>query len=172
MRKLLRVIVDVSGAIACTLLVCMVFVMFAAIVLRQFGVLLPGHEEITTFAMVGMAFLGLPLTYRSGAQVRVETLLNRVSTPRRRRLDLWCTAAGAVVCFAFSYYAFWLFWDSWRFGDVSEGLLAVPRWIPQLPMLLGLVIFSLALLEDFLALLAGRKASFEAGATQGSVQVE
>ncbi len=172
MRKLLRVIVEASGAIACLLLAGMVLVLFAAIVLRQFGVLLPGHEEITTFAMVGMAFLGLPVAYRSGAHVRVETLLTRVSPQGRRRFDTGCVAVGAAVCLAFSYYAFWLCWDSWRFGDVSEGLLAIPRWIPQLPVFLGLLLFSLALLADLVALLGGGTASFEAASGQGATQSE
>jgi len=172
MRKLLRVIVDASEGVACALLAGMVIVLFAAIVLRQLGVLLPGHEEITTFAMVGMAFLGLPVAYRSGAHVRVETLLARVSSRARRRFDAWCIAVGAAVCLAFTYYAFWLWWDSWRFGDVSEGLLAVPRWIPQLPMFLGLLTLSLALLEDLVALRGGGTPSFEAAAGQGATQSE
>ena len=76
MRKILDLAIGAAALLACLLLVAMVMVTFATIVLRPFQVLVSGHEEIATFAMVGMAFLGLPYTYRTGAHVRVETLLN------------------------------------------------------------------------------------------------
>lgn len=150
----------------------MVVVTFATIALRPFEVLIPGHEEIATFAMVGMAFLGLPYAYRTGAHVRVETLLNQLSQQNRARMDRWCVLAAFVICVAFAYYAFWLVLDSYVFGDVSEGLLAIPRWIPQLPILLGLTLFGLALIDDFLVLVRGGKASFEIAQEHGATQAE
>ena len=160
MRKLLNVAVNAAGIAAGLLLVAMVVVMFAAIVLRQLGILLPGHEEITTFAMVGMAFLGLPYAYRTGAHVRVETLLTRVPAPLQRKLDTWSVAVAMLICAAFCYFVLRLAWDSYVFGDVSEGLLAIPRWIPQLPMFVGLALFALSLLDDLVALSRGRAPSF------------
>jgi TRAP-type C4-dicarboxylate transport system permease small subunit len=73
---------------------------------------------------------------------------------------------------AFIYYAFWLVLDSYVFGDVSEGLLAIPRWIPQLPIVIGLTLFALALIEDFLVLARGGKASFEINQEHGATQAE
>lgn len=167
MRKLLHVAVAAAGLVACVLLVAMGVVIFAAIVLRQFGMLIPGNEEIATFAMVGMAFLGLAYVYRAGGHVRVETLLSRLSQPVRVRVNIACVAVAFVICTAFAYFAFGLVRDSYVFGDVSEGLLAIPRWIPQLPVLIGLVLLALTLLEDLLLLLRGGKASFEVAAQDG-----
>ena len=161
MRKILDRTIGGAAVLACLLLVAMVVATFATIVLRPFGVLVSGHEEIATFAMVGMAFLGLPYAYRTGAHVRVETLLNRLS---QRPGQGWTPGAcwpPCVICAAFTYFAFWLVFNSYVFGDVSEGLLSIPRWIPQLPIVLGLVLFALALLDDLMILLQGGKASFE-----------
>jgi len=167
MRKLLHVMITAAALVACLLLVAMVVIMLAAIVLRQFGMLIPGNEEIATFAMVGMAFLGLAYVYRTGGHVRVETLLTRLSQPVRTRVNVACVAVAFVICTAFAYFAFGLVRDSYVFGDVSEGLLAIPRWIPQLPVLIGLVLLALTLLDDLLLLLRGDKASFEVPAQDG-----
>lgn len=172
MRKILDLTIGAAAFLACLLLATMVVVTFATIALRPFEVLIPGHEEIATFAMVGMAFLGLPYAYRTGAHVRVETLLNQLSQQNRARMDRWCVLAAFVICVAFAYYAFWLVLDSYVFGDVSEGLLAIPRWIPQLPILLGLTLFGLALIDDFLVLVRGGKASFEIAQEHGATQAE
>jgi TRAP-type C4-dicarboxylate transport system permease small subunit len=160
-RALLHVAVSAAAVLASLLLVTMVVVMFAAIVLRYFGILVPGHEEIATFAMVGMAFLGLPYAYRTGAHVRVETLLNRLPMSARRPVNIWCIGAALATCLAFAFYAILLAWDSWMFGDVSEGLLAIPRWIPQAPLAIGLVLFALTLLDDLVVLMGRGTASFE-----------
>jgi TRAP-type C4-dicarboxylate transport system permease small subunit len=55
---------------------------------------------------------------------------------------------------------------------VSEGLLAIPRWIPQLPIVIGLALFALALVEDFLVLWRGGKASFEVNQEHTATQAE
>jgi TRAP-type C4-dicarboxylate transport system permease small subunit len=169
MRRVLDVAISTAAVLACLLLVTMVVATFATIVLRPLGVLISGHEEIATFAMVGMAFLGLPYAYRTGAHIRVETLLNRLPMRARARMDIWCVLAALVICGAFSYFAFWLVLDSYVFGDISEGLLSIPRWIPQLPILLGLVLFALALIDDLVMLSQGGKLSFEAAAQEQSV---
>ena len=46
--------------------------------------------------------------------------------------------------------------ESWVFGDVSQGLLAVPLWIPQLSMAVGMVLLAVALVERLLRRLTGR----------------
>lgn len=169
MRRILDRTIDGAAVLACLLLMLMVVATFVTITLRPFGVLIAGHEEIATFAMVGMAFLGLPYAYRTGAHVRVETLLNRLPLRVRARLDAWCVLAALLICAAFSYFSFWLVFDSYAFGDISEGLLSIPRWIPQLPILLGLVLFALALFHDLLILWQGGKPSFETAAQDQTV---
>ncbi len=46
--------------------------------------------------------------------------------------------------------------DSWRFGDLSPGLLAVPIWIPQSVMLAGLTILTIAFVDELALILKGR----------------
>lgn len=172
MRRLLQLTIDAAGVLACALLAAMVVVMLTAIVLRQFGMLMPGSEEIATFSMVGMAFLGLPSAYRSGAHVRVETLVSRLSTSGRTRMNIWCVSVAIPICAVFFYFTFGMVHDSFEFGDVSEGLLAIPKWIVQTPVLIGLALLTMALLDDLTALSRGETASFDKPPQDGASQAE
>ena len=53
--------------------------------------------------------------------------------------------------------------DSWRFGDLSPGLLAIPFWIPQSVMLAGCVILTIAFLDETVLVLRGQKPGFASG---------
>jgi hypothetical protein len=39
-------------------------------------------------------------------------------------------------------------WDAWRFGERANGVLAVPLWIPQSGMALGLVVLTVAFIDE------------------------
>ena len=160
MRRLLHRLIDVAGVVAGLLLLTMVAVMFLTIIMRQFGALFAGSEEIATFSMVGLAFLGLPSVYRAGMHIRVETLYRFLSDSRQRAADVFCVIVAILVCLVLIYFSAYLVWDSLRFGDTSFGLLAMPLWIPQLPIPLGLTLLALALLDDLVQLLRGGEASF------------
>ena len=45
--------------------------------------------------------------------------------------------------------------ESWTYNDVSQGIVAVPLWIPQSAMVLGSVLFALAFAERTLRLILG-----------------
>ena len=172
MRSALSACIKLFNIMACVLLLAMVVVMFLAIVMRQFGVLIPGSEEIATFSMVGVAFLGLPGVYTAGMHVRVETLYSRLAAPRQKALDIWCLAVAIAVCRVFAYFTGLLAWDSYRLGDAAFGLLAIPLWIPQLPMPLGLGLLILVMLDDIVRLVNGEKASFLLNAKEAIGQAE
>jgi len=69
-----------------------------------------------------------------------------------------------IFCILFTaYLAYWA-WDfvyfSFIFEDISPGLLAIPFWIPRLSMSLGVTIFLIALIDDFIFVLNNQEASY------------
>ena len=52
-------------------------------------------------------------------------------------------------------------YDSWRFNDQATGVLAVPLWIPQLGFSGGLVILSIALIDELVNVLRGNRPTYE-----------
>ena len=54
-------------------------------------------------------------------------------------------------------------YDSWRFNDMAQGVLAVPMWIPQLGYSGGLVILSIALIDEMVNVLRGNRPTLREG---------
>jgi hypothetical protein len=52
-------------------------------------------------------------------------------------------------------------YDSWRFNDISQGVVAVPLWIPQLGYASGLVILFIAFADEFANVATGGRPGYE-----------
>ena len=51
--------------------------------------------------------------------------------------------------------------ESFKFNDLSSGMIAVPLWIPQVGMFMGLIVLSIALVDEFFNLLSGADPSYQ-----------
>jgi TRAP-type C4-dicarboxylate transport system permease small subunit len=142
-----------SSVLAGLCLVMIFLIMLAGAVGRTTGFLIPGVDEITAWLCAACAFLALGATFRSGDLVRVGFLIDWISPHRRRE------AEGGALVIAASYVGYVLYasvrfvYESWQFGDMSSGLLRVPLWIPQVPLVIGALILFIAILEDFVRVL-------------------
>ena len=61
----------------------------------------------------------------------------------------------------FAWHAVRLTYDSWRFNNVAQGVLAVPLWIPQLGYSTGLVILFVAFVDEFVHVIRGGDPRYE-----------
>jgi TRAP-type C4-dicarboxylate transport system permease small subunit len=93
--------------------------------------------------------------------IRVGLLLERLTGRTRHALELVALAIATVFVAYFARYAAGMTYDSWRFSDVSQGVVAVPMWFPQLGYAGGLVILLVALVDELVHVLKGNKPSFE-----------
>jgi TRAP-type C4-dicarboxylate transport system permease small subunit len=92
----------------------------------------------------------------------VSLLLEHLKLGRRRTMEIACLVVSLFLCGYFAWYAIDMTWTSYQLNDVSQGLVAVPLWIPQLAMALGLVVLAIALADDLLVALRGGVPSYEA----------
>lgn len=149
-----------AGALAVMCLCGMVLVLAATLVLRPFGVLVPSSEIITTFLMVGMAFLGMVYAYTEKVHVRVDALYRRLPRTLRHWTDILVCSGATILCASIAFYSWRLTALAYRFDDLSDGLIAIPMWIPLGVVPLGFGLFALALLRDTLRVLQGRPVQF------------
>lgn len=133
----------------------------------RYGFLIPSLAEIGGFLLVAGSFLALASTLRHAVHIRVNLLLQHLPERPRRALQTVSVAASAAAIVYFAFQAAKLAADSWRFGEVSYGIVPIPLVIPQAAMAAGLAIFAVALLDDLLAMLAGRTPSFAAAEEAG-----
>ena len=127
------------------------------------GLVVPSYSEFTGYFLVAASFLALANALRSGSHIRVSLVIRGLPQGPRRLIELWCSAAGAVFSAYFAWYAVDMVVDSYRFNDISPGIIAVPIWIPQSTMAVGLVILFIALADEFVTLLRGGTPQYQKG---------
>ncbi len=120
--------------------------------------------EIAGFCLAASTFLGLAYTFRHGGHIRVTLLIRYATGPTRRWIELWCIGFAAVGIAYFTFWTFEFVYFSWLFREISPGLMAVPFWIPRLGMALGLLLLTMALVDEFVAVWRGAEPSYEANA--------
>jgi TRAP-type C4-dicarboxylate transport system permease small subunit len=148
-RRTLDFLYTVSGVAAALCLIAILCLIVAQMVARWTGEIFPGAPDYAGYAMAAASFLALANALGRGAHIRVSILLNAVSPPVRRWLDLWCFAIGAAVMWYFTYYAYWFVFWSWKFNEVSQGQDATALWIPQSVMVIGGGLMAIALTDNF-----------------------
>ncbi|NNK13145.1 MAG: hypothetical protein HKP52_02815 [Desulfofustis sp.] len=77
-------------------------------------------------------------------------------------------AVAAAISIYFSWYTTILVRESYEFHDLSPGMIAVPLWIPQTAMLIGLIILSIALIDEFIGLVRGRTPGYHGSEQEGT----
>ncbi len=135
-------------------------VIAAAVTGQAIGLVVPSYADFAGFFLAAASFLALAYTLRSGGHIRVNLFIRRLSESPRRWIEVWCiSAAGACSAF-FTWHALRLTIESVEFWDLSPGMIAVPLWIPQLAMTLGLLVLTIALVDELLAVVKGRQPSY------------
>ena len=161
MRRALDALYRVSGVVAACCLALIACLVLAQIVGRMAGVLVPGADDLASYALVATSFLALAYTLKAGGHIRVALLLRRLPPRPRRRAEIGALALGTAITLYFAWFALELTWLSWRFGDMSQGVLPIPLWLPQSVMALGLVVFAVALIDELVLVLKGGLAGYQ-----------
>ncbi|GGC80221.1 TRAP transporter small permease [Chelatococcus reniformis] len=160
-RRVLDGLYLFAGYAAGGFLVAIFLLMMVMSVGREVGLNLPAGDDIASWCMAAMAFLGLAHTFKRGDMIRVGLLLERLTGRARQLAELFALAVAAAFALYFTGYAVGMTWDSYRFGDMAQGVLAIPLWIPQTGFALGLAILGLALLDELVRVARGLKPSYE-----------
>ena len=160
LRKFLDGLYLGSGILA-ALFMALIGVSILAQVVGRMLKLTVDMTEISGFFMAASTFLGLAYTFRHGGHIRISLLVVRIHGASRKALELWCCGFGALLVGYLAWQAVIFAFDSFAFDDVSPGIMAVPFWIPQSGMALGLVILTIALIDAGWAIAHNRVAGYE-----------
>ena len=146
---------DAAGVLAalCILFICGVVTAQVALnALARLGgpglsFTIPGYADLSGYALAAASFLALAHTLRRGAHIRVTLLADRLPAPLRRPVDLLVLALASGLAGYASYWLWMLVAESLRYGDLSPGMIAVPLWVPQIPVAAGLTLLTVALVH-------------------------
>ena len=139
-----------SGVIASLFLIAILVLIVIQMLARWTGEVFSGAPDYAGYCMAAASFFAFSYALNRGSHIRVSILLNIVGEKARRYLNIWCFGVGSALAWYFCYYAIKTTYWSWKFNDVSQGQDATPLWIPQMSMVIGVTIFSIALTDHFL----------------------
>lgn len=146
-----------AAALAALALVAMVVLIAVEIALRAlFSTSTFVVEEFVGYGLTICVIWSLGYVLEHDQLIRVNLLLGRLSPRMQDRLT---ALAAFVVGIAVAGLA-WVFWlrmlRAWSRGTVSSSIAAVPGWIPEVALLLGLALFALQLFAHGLRHLLGQ----------------
>ena len=164
MRRLLDALYGLSGALSALFIALICLIVSAQVALnlltRLFGTAvsytIPSYADFAGFFLAAASFLGLAYTLVHGGHIRVTLLISRFAPAPRLISELFSLAVGGLLSGFASYYMIRLTIESWQYGDLSYGIVAIPIWIPQTAVSAGLVILTIAFADLFLGTLRAR----------------
>ncbi|MEQ8589350.1 MAG: TRAP transporter small permease [Thalassobaculaceae bacterium] len=161
LRRVLDALYLASAALAAILLAGIGVLILAQIVGRFFGIIVPSANEISGFFLATSTFLALAYSFRAGSHIRVTLVVSHLPKQLHNASVVLALSVATVLSGYFTFYAYNLAAESLRYGDLSDGLIGVPLWIPQSSMAFGLVMMTIACLDELVRVLRGREPSFE-----------
>jgi len=160
MRAALELLYKTSGLAAGFFLVAIGALTAAQILGRLAGFAAYSFDDFAGFSMAASSFLGLAYTLRASEHIRMTLVLHHTRPPLRRALEVVCLVVATSLVGLFAGFTCDMTLTSYQLGDVSQGLVPVPLWIPQSGMALGLVVLAIAFVDDLVAALRGRPTSY------------
>jgi len=119
-------------------------------------------DEIGGYLLAAASFFALGGTLKAGAHIRVTLVLAALSERTRRYVELWAFGFAAVAAGYMTGHLANFAWISFRFNEVSPGVIRVPLIYPQAAMALGALILTIALVDELFIVVSRGRPSFRA----------
>lgn len=175
LRKALDNLYVGSGAIA-SLLIAAICILVCVQVLfnliTRFGVFsvnltIPSYGDFAGYMLAASSFLALAYTLTRGGHIRVNLVLTRLPQRSKWIAEILSLCVCAFISGYATYYMIKLCFESYEFGDLSPGIIAIPLWIPQSSVVVGMVILTVALVDSLQRTLISRTSVFDAVEASG-----
>jgi TRAP-type C4-dicarboxylate transport system permease small subunit len=154
-RRALDLVFAASGGVAVAFLIMIALLTIGQAIARLFGTMIPSADDFAGFCMAGALFIGLAHTLRAGAHIRVLVVLSHLGPRARRVAETVCCLVGALVVAVLVWYTADMIITTRQLGEFTLGLVPIPKWIPMLLMLTGLVVLLLAFLDELVRATTG-----------------
>lgn len=147
MRQWLNRIYLFSGASSglCIVLICVLIL--ARVVGRWMGIVIPSSDDFAGFLLAASCFFGLAYTFKHGGHIRVSLFISRLTTKKAMFFDRLVLSFATLLTAYLAYELCYMVWETWDFDEVSSGYIAIPLWIVQLPLAVGMLMLAVAVLD-------------------------
>ncbi len=143
----LRPIYIISGGLSAVSIVAMFLLIVAQVIARNLDTHIPSSDDISGYLVVWATYFGLSYAMYYSSHIRVELVLSRLNAPIARWLNIAVGGLACVLVAILLYYNSLLVFESYTYGDVTEGQLVMPLWVVQLPIMFGSLTFFFSVVE-------------------------
>lgn len=137
------------GAVAAGFIAAIGVLIVSEVILRFFGMTIPGVIELATFSLLAATFLALAQTLRKNEHVRITMAIRLLPARFRRWAELWCMGVSGAVFAVLGWHTAVMAIDSYMFNEKSDGVIGFPLWVPQTIMVVGVAMLALVFIEEF-----------------------
>jgi len=156
-RRTLDALYDAAAYLAAAFVFAIFAIMIGGSVMRMLGMRTGGSDDIVAWCCAAAGFLAMAHTFRHGDFVRVMLLLDRLSPRNAQRMEVAALVIGTLGVGYLAYAALIFVYESYDFGDMANGLVAIPLWIPQSSFVLGTLLLLAAFVEELVNVLRGQR---------------
>lgn len=128
--------------------------------LEPFSGVILSLAEIAGYLLAAASFLALAGTLKAGGHVRMTMLLTALGDKARRRMEFCALGIGALFSGYMTYHACRLVQDSWMHNEVSKGIVLVQLAYPQATVAFGLLVLTVALVDEMVLVARTGQTSF------------
>lgn len=127
-----------------------------------YGFIVEGLAEIAGYLLATASLLALGLALKSASHIRITLVLGALPPKPRWYFEIFAISASAAFSVYMTMRMGLLAYDSWVYNEVSFGLVPVPLAYPQAAMALGLLVFTIALIDELVITFKTGRPSFVA----------
>jgi len=144
-----------AGVLAAVFLALIGLIIALQIGARLFGQQIPASDDFAAWAMAASLFLALPYALRHGDHIRVTIVLQFMPARLVKTYEIVATLIGLGLSGWASVHAIDFVVESYVYQEVASGMVAVPLWMPQLAMPVGLTLLTAMLTQRLWRCLRG-----------------
>jgi TRAP-type C4-dicarboxylate transport system permease small subunit len=128
----------------------------------RYGFNILSLPEIAGFLLAGASFLALAGSLKAGAHIRVTLALSFMPAAARHVAEIVALSVATACAVWAAWFLGTMAFDSWRFNELSIGIIPIPLWIPQAATFAGAALLALAFADELVRVLRGQDPTYRA----------
>lgn len=150
-RSLLDKLYLSSGILSGICIISICVIILIRVIGRFLGIEIPSSDDFAGFLLAASSFFGLAYTFRHGGHIRVNLFTSRLSVSMHRYVNSVVLILGSLLVIYLFWHLSYMVYESYLFEELSSGYIAVPLWFVQLPLAIGMLILTIAFIDQTIA---------------------
>ena len=160
LRKGLDAAYLAAGALGAAFIALICVLMVGQSIGRSLGIGMGFVNDVVAWLCAAAAFFTMAHAFKHGDFVRVTLLLESLNVKWRRVLEVLSLLVASAAVGYLAWWACMFTYESWEIHELSQGLLVIPIWVPQLSFALGSLLLLVAVVDELVIVLRGDVPTF------------